>query len=105
MPTDSRLAKADEELLKYGTKSAKGQAFICCLTGAAIDRAYIQAEGKADRLGTRLNGNRRRAKAPENIRRSRQGDHNPKVGGSNPSPATTKINRENNVLGVAGPLR
>jgi putative DNA methylase len=48
------LAKADEELLKYGTKSAKGQAFICCLTGAAIDRAYIQAEGKADRLGTRL---------------------------------------------------
>lgn len=48
------LAKADEERLKKGTKSEKGQAFICILTGAAIDRSYIQIEGKADRLGTRL---------------------------------------------------
>jgi putative DNA methylase len=48
------LAKADEERLKNGTKSAKGQAFMCVLTGSAIDRGYIQAEGKADRLGARL---------------------------------------------------
>ena len=48
------LGKADEERLKSGTKSAKGQAFICVLTGSAIDRGYIQAEGKADRLSARL---------------------------------------------------
>jgi putative DNA methylase len=48
------LPKEDEERLKKGTKSAKGQAFVCVLTGSAIDRSYIQAEGKADRLGQRL---------------------------------------------------
>src|SRR5260221_7901929 len=48
------LSKSDEERLKKGTKSAKGQAFICVLTGSAIERGYIQAEGKADRLRTRL---------------------------------------------------
>ena len=48
------MSKADEERLKKGTKSAKGQAFNCILTGTAIDRDYIQAEGKADRLGQRL---------------------------------------------------
>jgi putative DNA methylase len=48
------LAKDDEERLKNGTKFAKGQAFVCVLTGSAIDRAYVQAEGKADRLSTRL---------------------------------------------------
>jgi len=48
------LGKTDEERLKKGTKSAKGQAFICTLTGSAINRGYIQAEGKADRLGSRL---------------------------------------------------
>ncbi len=48
------LPKADEERLKKGTKSAKGQAFVCVLTGSAIDRPYVQAEGKADRLGQRL---------------------------------------------------
>jgi putative DNA methylase len=48
------LSKLDEERLKKGTKSAKGQAFVCILTGSAIARPYIQAEGKADRLGQRL---------------------------------------------------
>ena len=48
------LSKIDEERLKKGTKSAKGQAFVCVLTGASIDRTYIQEEGKADRLGQRL---------------------------------------------------
>jgi putative DNA methylase len=48
------LSKADEEHLKKGTKSAKGEAFLCLRTGTPIDRTYIQAEGKADRLGERL---------------------------------------------------
>ena len=48
------LTKADEDKLKLGTKAGKGQAFICILTGSAIERSYIQAEGKADRLGQRL---------------------------------------------------
>jgi putative DNA methylase len=48
------LTKGDEERLKKGTKSAKGAAFVCVLTGAAIPRDYVQAEGKADRLGQRL---------------------------------------------------
>lgn len=48
------LAKADEERLKHGTKGGKGQAFVCVLTGSAIDRSYIQAQGKTDNLGQRL---------------------------------------------------
>jgi hypothetical protein len=40
------------KLLKNGTKSAKGQAFLCVVTGSPIDRGYIQAEGKADRLSS-----------------------------------------------------
>ncbi len=48
------LSKLDEDRLKTGTKAAKGQAFICVLTGSSIDRTYIQAEGKSDRLGVRL---------------------------------------------------
>jgi putative DNA methylase len=48
------LSKADEERLKKGTKSVKGGAFVCVLTGAAIPRDYVQGEGKADRLGQRL---------------------------------------------------
>ena len=48
------ISKADEEKLKLGTKAGKGQAFVCTLTGVAIDRRYVQAEGKADRLGQRL---------------------------------------------------
>lgn len=48
------LSKSDEERLAKGTKSAKAQAFVCLLTGSPIERRYIQAEGKADRLGVRL---------------------------------------------------
>ena len=48
------LSKAQEDKLKLGTKAGKAQAFVCVLTGAAIDRNYIQSEGKADRLGRRL---------------------------------------------------
>jgi putative DNA methylase len=48
------LSKADEDRLKKGTKAGKGQAFVCALTGTAIDRGYIQAEGKNGRLQQRL---------------------------------------------------
>jgi putative DNA methylase len=48
------LAKEDEERLKNGTKSAKGAAFVCVLTGSAVPRDYVQTEGKSDRLGQRL---------------------------------------------------
>ncbi|WP_294539412.1 DUF1156 domain-containing protein [uncultured Rhodoblastus sp.] len=48
------MSKADEDHLKLGTKAGKGQAFVCVLTGAAIDRSYVQAEGKTDRLDQRL---------------------------------------------------
>jgi putative DNA methylase len=48
------LSSFDEERMKVGTKAGKGQAFVCALSGSAIDRSYIQAEGKADRLGVRL---------------------------------------------------
>lgn len=48
------LSKGEQERLKKGTKSAKGQAFVCIVSGSAIDRTYIQEEGKADRLGRRL---------------------------------------------------
>ena len=33
------LSKGDEERLQKGTKSAKGQAFVCVLTGASIERS------------------------------------------------------------------
>ena len=48
------LNKSEEDRLKCGTKSAKGEAFVCIRTGSAIDRGYIQAEGKANRLSQRL---------------------------------------------------
>ena len=48
------LPKVDEERLKKGTKAGKAQGFVCILTGAAIERSYIQGEGKADRLGSRM---------------------------------------------------
>ena len=43
-----------EQNLKLGSKSAQGQAFICAITKSPIPRSYIQAEGKAGRLGCRL---------------------------------------------------
>ena len=51
---DGLLSKEEEARLSKGTKSAKAQAFRCLLTGSPIERAYIQREGKADRLGVRL---------------------------------------------------
>ncbi len=60
------ISKEDEDRLKKGTKSAKGAAFICVLTGSPIERRYAQAEGKAGRIESRLlaavaEGARRRA--------------------------------------------
>ena len=48
------LSKIEEDRLKLGSKAGKGQAFLCILTGTPIERSYIQAEGKAGRLGMRL---------------------------------------------------
>jgi putative DNA methylase len=47
------LAKADEERLKQGTKTARGN-FRCILTGAAISEEWNHAEGRARRLSARL---------------------------------------------------
>jgi putative DNA methylase len=63
------LTAEREKELRLGTKSGKAEAFVCALTGSPIDRAYIQAEGKANRLGLRLmavvaDGGRSRAYLP-----------------------------------------
>jgi putative DNA methylase len=60
------LAKADEDRLKKGTKTARGPNFECVLTGAAINGDHVKAEGMAGRMGARLmaivaEGNRSRA--------------------------------------------
>jgi putative DNA methylase len=39
---------------RLGSKAGKAQDFICLLTNTPIRRAYVQAEGKANRLGLRL---------------------------------------------------
>ena len=49
-----KLSKIDEANKKLGTKAGKAQDFLCCLTGTPIQRTYIQAEGKEDRLDKRL---------------------------------------------------
>jgi putative DNA methylase len=51
---EGKLSKENEQRFELGTKSAKGEAFLCVVTGSPIERKYIQAEGKSDRLGTRL---------------------------------------------------
>ena len=48
------LSKVEESKKKLGTKAGKAQDFLCSLTGVPIQRSYIQAEGKADRLSKRL---------------------------------------------------
>ena len=49
------LTTSDEvKLAKLGTRAGKAQDFLCFLTKAPIPRTYIQAEGKAGRLGMRL---------------------------------------------------
>ena len=49
-----KLSTAEEAKRKVGTRAGKAQEFLCSLTGSPIQRTYIQAEGKADRLGKRL---------------------------------------------------
>jgi putative DNA methylase len=48
------LAKADEERLKKGTKTARGTHFECVLTGAAIAPDHMRQEGEQSRIGARL---------------------------------------------------
>lgn len=48
------LQKDDLAKAKLGTKAGKAQDFICLLQKTPIQRSYIQAEGKAGRLGRRL---------------------------------------------------
>jgi putative DNA methylase len=42
------------KLAKLGTRAGKAQDFLCFLTGSPIPRTYIQAEGKAGKLGMKL---------------------------------------------------
>jgi putative DNA methylase len=49
-----KLSSQEEAAKKLGTKAGKAQDFLCVLTGTPIQRSYIQAEGKADRLSERL---------------------------------------------------
>ena len=48
------FAKDEIEAGRNGTKAAKGQDFICLLSGTPIPREYIRREGKAGRLGQQL---------------------------------------------------
>ncbi len=45
---------ADQSALESGTRTGKAQDFYCALTNTPVTREYIQAEGKAGRLGLRL---------------------------------------------------
>jgi putative DNA methylase len=47
------LANEDEERLRKGTKTARGN-FRCLVTGAAISEEWSRTEGKANRLSTRM---------------------------------------------------
>ena len=47
------LSQADEERLKKGMKSARGN-FICLVTGSPISEDWNRTEGKVKRLGVRL---------------------------------------------------
>lgn len=71
MVKEGKLDKADEERLKKGTKTARGN-FACLLTGAPISEEWNRAEGKAKRLSERLmamvaKGNRARNFLSPNI--------------------------------------
>lgn len=48
------LTKAEEEVLKKGTKTGRGTHFTCVLTGAAIAPDHARQEGEQARLGARL---------------------------------------------------
>ena len=45
---------ADPEAVKAGTTAGKRKAFNCLISDSPIDYKHIRAEGKADRMGTRL---------------------------------------------------
>jgi len=47
---------SDSELALNGTKLSRGANFRCLMSGAPISSAYVKAEGKAGRMGTRLLG-------------------------------------------------
>jgi putative DNA methylase len=49
VPSKAQLSRA-----RLGTKGGKAQDFICLLSETPIQRSYIQAEGKAGRLGAKL---------------------------------------------------
>jgi hypothetical protein len=48
------LRKDKLEKARLGTKAGKAQDFVCLLKGTPVQRSYVQAEGKAGRLGRRL---------------------------------------------------
>jgi putative DNA methylase len=48
------LSKAQEDILKSGTKAGRGSNFSCILSGAAIGGDYVKNEGASGRIGTRL---------------------------------------------------
>lgn len=51
---NSNVGMQEVEAAKTGTRSGKGQDFVCLLSGTPVTRPYIQKEGKAGRLGARL---------------------------------------------------
>ena len=48
------LTKEELARAKLGTRAGKAKDFLCFLTGEPVTRSYIQAEGKARRLGQTL---------------------------------------------------
>ena len=48
------LPKDEMAKAKLGTRAGRAQDFLCFLTGTPVTRSYIQAEGKARRLGVTL---------------------------------------------------
>ncbi len=49
-----KLSKEQITKAKLGTRAGRAQDFLCFLTGTPVTRSYIQAEGKAGRLGQTL---------------------------------------------------
>ena len=52
--SNAQVSKEELNDAKLGTKAGKAQDFICGITKTPIQRSYVQAEGKAGRLGARL---------------------------------------------------
>lgn len=48
------LPATEEVIKKNGTKAGKAKDFVCCLAQSPVQRSYVQAEGKADRLSKQL---------------------------------------------------